>query len=1307
MGKLKKRIFRLRFIVNSQEQGRESARGYTTPLCRTVPKGYSFYIRTHPNAEDNSYAPGVEPQLDLVLTKTDITEVGASATLILFNNELGFQERNISALCSVGQSTKKGKRNEGYIGEKGIGFKSVFVVTSTPYIISNGFRIRFSDSGGEHVGSAEGIGYIVPKWVDKPSDEELLQFWRPPADQTTQNALPSTVIVLPLRPEKEVSVRNELKQISPETILFFKRITRLRIRNETGGHNHVEEIVISRSDSRREPAGNTAGFTSRVSVVKEPAHIAESCHYFLWEQRFDVPPNASVDQRREMKTWFIQLAFPHIDRIAGGSPGSVYAFLPSQLDAGLPFIVNADFLLVSSRETLKFDSPWNKGILDCVPKAFCASMEALVQGTSYCRISPQHIYKFVPVKDCHPQLKSIQQQIFRNLTTQEVIVVAENVGSRNGRLCRPSDSKRVNPCFRLILEKAVKERKITSAVSEAAWSLVHGSVQKTYGGALDKLDVPWMTRLEYIDILMDTDWLLQVSDELYLEILSFVSTKLSFQARTKLEQIDNAAIKSRINSLKLVKYQGMQGVDWLSLNDIKNSKLQLYVSHPQAGSHLCKWIERFSPWMKYHFLPHRTVAAIENKLPEHPGVKWLSESALVQKTDVKQFALEHVTRCTKSVENSSNILDPQFFILVWKFVYTSILEGELKDFPRMRSDFAVVDETGQVQWVSPNALVLLPRNCSRWPSLMIQKAWFSHSGAIIRMSNDYLTLHNLDGVVSTGFEMENYRMFLKENFRASDLPELSVPNIPVPQLADLNSAQSLLLLKWLNHHYSLSPYTFWESRKALLKSLQETTWLHTEQHGLRSPKICFMPQYRLTSLFNSSDVPFIDENFYEDVDSFSGLLKTLGVVNDPEYGIDAVTELVKKLMQEIRPVVTKEKIVKFYRYLNTFGHRPSSRYFDQVFIPAGTVTSGNEAGWVKVTDCIIPDPENYFKGVLPILSEIYPQDLLQFFEDVLQVPKVVSYARYYNLWILWRENLMQYDSMRCAHLWEKLALNWKNCDPSQKQTFKSKAAVLSVRNQDELHITPPASAYIPDDMQLRRIFMAYSTAPLFVWYPKGYSRFEAELNEVYEYLGVKKLADCVQVIFDMDVDTLTVNSRQSKHKFITGGLLAAILGLISDRKFGFSAERRRNAIRSLSKPVEKEMIEPCKIHYMISTDASEVTTTIDHHLFGFWDGKGVVYRLEETHELLTDAINIREPETQVLESICSKILAETPMVAQGLVDFLKLLVGCQFDEAAVAHELRRKNLKFYSEDLEFLQEVTNSLITGEMKLGTFRSLILG
>jgi len=72
------------------------------------------------NAEDNNYAPGVQPSLEFVFTSKDICEVGATATLLVFNNEIGFQKHNIDSICSVGRSTKK-KREGGYIGEKGMG----------------------------------------------------------------------------------------------------------------------------------------------------------------------------------------------------------------------------------------------------------------------------------------------------------------------------------------------------------------------------------------------------------------------------------------------------------------------------------------------------------------------------------------------------------------------------------------------------------------------------------------------------------------------------------------------------------------------------------------------------------------------------------------------------------------------------------------------------------------------------------------------------------------------------------------------------------------------------------------------------------------------------------------------------------------------------------------------------------------------------------------------------------------------------------------------------------------------------------
>ncbi|KAM2481676.1 hypothetical protein TB2_005070 [Malus domestica] len=71
------------------------------------------------NAEDNEYEEGVEPTLEFVMAKKDITGSGAPATLLVFNNEVGFSRKNMDSICSVGRSTKKGKRQQGFIGEKG------------------------------------------------------------------------------------------------------------------------------------------------------------------------------------------------------------------------------------------------------------------------------------------------------------------------------------------------------------------------------------------------------------------------------------------------------------------------------------------------------------------------------------------------------------------------------------------------------------------------------------------------------------------------------------------------------------------------------------------------------------------------------------------------------------------------------------------------------------------------------------------------------------------------------------------------------------------------------------------------------------------------------------------------------------------------------------------------------------------------------------------------------------------------------------------------------------------------------------
>jgi sacsin len=104
------------------------------------------------------------------------------------------------------------KGEGGYIREKkrSIGFKSVFLVTSQPYIFNNGYKIRFNE-----VPPAKfNIGYIIPEWVEsRPNIAEL--------EEICGCKLPNTVIVLPLCAKKFGAVQKELSSIKPEVILFM------------------------------------------------------------------------------------------------------------------------------------------------------------------------------------------------------------------------------------------------------------------------------------------------------------------------------------------------------------------------------------------------------------------------------------------------------------------------------------------------------------------------------------------------------------------------------------------------------------------------------------------------------------------------------------------------------------------------------------------------------------------------------------------------------------------------------------------------------------------------------------------------------------------------------------------------------------------------------------------------------------------------------------------------------------------------------------------------------------------------------
>jgi hypothetical protein len=143
-------------------------------------------------------------------------------SLDIYHNGRDFNFDDIDGVTGIGISTKKSDLTA--IGKFGVGFKSVFAVTETPYIFSGDYKIKIED-------------FVVPVEV---TDEQVQ----------------GTLIRLPfnhkLRSTDEVFdlVRKKLENIGLKTLLFLKNIAEIKWLSPYGEGHYVKEIK-KLSDAKR------------------------------------------------------------------------------------------------------------------------------------------------------------------------------------------------------------------------------------------------------------------------------------------------------------------------------------------------------------------------------------------------------------------------------------------------------------------------------------------------------------------------------------------------------------------------------------------------------------------------------------------------------------------------------------------------------------------------------------------------------------------------------------------------------------------------------------------------------------------------------------------------------------------------------------------------------------------------------------------------------------------------------------------------------------------------------------------------
>ncbi|CEM29646.1 unnamed protein product [Vitrella brassicaformis CCMP3155] len=411
------------------------------------------------NAEDNTYHPSssAPPSLTFRL----VTDPRCPA-LYVMNNEVGFSGADVEALCDVGASTKSERREE-MIGEKGIGFKSVFRLSDTPEVYSGGYRFAFSKDVDPEVG----FGYIVPRWLPSlPAFAQHHSAWTIFRLPLTQ-ADPSRTHCPAWLHEKIDGVKASLLEVPMSTLLFLRKLRRICVEIEDGsGSGRVVERreVVCEEKAR-------VWYSSRTLTANltrdgpSPATHTTTETFITHRRTFPVPKppvpssqrlSAISLRRLELQQTSVTVALPIPTTIttvaaaeaadresesdtgqwsASGNGCSVFADLPTRVDSKMPFVVNAkDFTTTASRESLDFDDElrFNRFLLDRVADTFLDFVKRAAPTLTETPAMIDWILSWLPIpQTVHPSFRPCASTILTHMRAVPLLP------SHTGSLCTP------------------------------------------------------------------------------------------------------------------------------------------------------------------------------------------------------------------------------------------------------------------------------------------------------------------------------------------------------------------------------------------------------------------------------------------------------------------------------------------------------------------------------------------------------------------------------------------------------------------------------------------------------------------------------------------------------------------------------------------------------------------------------------------------------------------------------------------------------------------------------------------------------
>jgi len=1153
-----------------------------------------FLLELVQNAEDNEYK--TEACLSFSLLKTDPTNTeGSVGALLIQNNEVGFGINNIEAICAVGESTKT--KASGYIGEKGIGFKSVFRITSTPHIYSGGYCIKLPEK-------LEGIdlGYIVPDWVEhfpRCVDKE------------------QTSIILPLDKSDEFDfqkIRDMICQFTPETILFLKKITKLSLYVEDDYTLDVVKKQLDQGELNITATGNDRG--------KEICKISS---FLLFEKTYTKPADLEVKERQSVSHSTISLAFPLHDN---PEPGALYAYLPVLENTGFPFIINADLLLTSSRVEVHQNNKWNLWLRDQIASLITSAITRLVQNDKH----KHRMLSFVPLSANHNFLVPIIDPVISSLRSVPIVATEPD-----NKLCKPGEASTTFTFRKLLntkgfpkplLSKRIVKNELQSQTRKAVW---------------ESLGVETIEKETVIECLKDRSWIKKQDFQWILLCYEYLR-KSSFE-------------KGVLLKCPIVPVKKNRGVTYTCDDDqpiyfeCTEEDKKTLAKKPSCVDNRVGFIDpdfyslikddtELKDWMTKHLAVYpfsigNYSVDVLNWLHEMKST--ISDKELVA---VSAFIVENKNKDSDLRElpvllidgvrmNLGEILDQQAKQLVVPINHDP--ETGWQNLFKTESDrkhlYILSDTYLDLSMDRFNLLINFMRATE---NPLLDDEHFTS----IYIDNSHYSYYVKPGLLLTDYEIDELEVAAKNSTgNRRHLIEYSRKK-PISFEAEQITEQFCnSLVRWLTGigkqaqsrrtsvdklFQSKISYQYYGDKirvidSVTLKFLKETKWLYTTM-GYCAPQEAFIKDQKVEEILADS-VPYVLSDLPDNI------LSMLGVNSD--VGTDFLIErLLHQSKMNSGSARFAEKVYITLRSRFDTGNSWTTNQQISVLregkcILVG-ITEDNSVKWAYPADCIWMDRSDIFGDKFIYLSTLYPK-LKDFFVSHLKVHEDVRDEHFGRLWLNIQEMPVE-DHIKIVKsmsmIYERISVIIKSglINLEWLKQLKQNARIYTERGVFE----KPSKVFIPNDGKLKKLFDNYVE---FTWLPENTSY--NQWSRLFGFFGVRPLKHSVMVT----LDNSQVDEEAKKNRFLTFSCKLLIAMWLKEKKEDLYINLLDNGV--IGQLINTKEFSAAEIKLTHKLDIHRVSETSEC----FWDS-------EASRLLLTQKANKRTIADSISRELCNNSFSE-------------------------------------------------------------------